>query len=94
MLGLDDIHLPVVDAIADEDIPVAKGLTEFVRCSLSGPSGRQIVRVTGSQSSGVLRSMSLGDALLISPPGRGLIERGETVRVLVLSESTSRELPV
>jgi molybdopterin biosynthesis enzyme len=84
----------VVEAVAGENISVAKGLTEFVRCSLSGLPGGQVARVTGSQSSGVLRSMSLGDALLISPPGTGVIERGAAVRVLLLAHNDSREQPV
>jgi molybdopterin molybdotransferase len=94
MLGLEEIHLPVIEAVAGENISVAKGLTEFVRCSLSGLPGEQVARVTGSQSSGVLRSMSLGDALLISPPGTGVIECGAAVRVLLLAHNESRERPV
>jgi molybdopterin molybdotransferase len=87
MMGLSELHLPILDAVADEDIKVAQGLTEFVRCTLSNHR----VRTTGSQSSGALRSMSLGDALLVSPPGRGQIKSGDAVRVMVLSPQDRAE---
>lgn len=91
MLGLAKLHLPAVDAVADEDFKVAQGLTEFVRCTLAGGRGDYRVRPTGSQSSGVLRSMSLGDALLVSPPGSGVIKQGDAVRVILLSPQDSTE---
>ncbi len=94
MLGLSALHLPVVDAVADEDIKVAESLTEFVRCTLSGDPGAYHVRVTGTQSSGVLRSMSLGEALLVSPAGRGKIVRGDRARVILLAEQASSSLPI
>jgi molybdopterin molybdotransferase len=94
MLGSGTPHLPVVEATADEDIAVAESLTEFVRCTLSGPPEGYRVRVTGTQSSGVLRSMSLGEALLISPPGSGRIKRGERARVILLAEQAASSPPV
>jgi molybdopterin molybdotransferase len=93
MLGLSAPHLPVVDAIADDDMAVTESMTEFVRCTLSGSPGSYRVRATGTQSSGVLRSMSLGDALLISPPGRRKIERGDAVRVILLAEQATSSPP-
>lgn len=94
MLGLAQLHLPMVDATADEDIKVAESMTEFVRCILSGPSGSYRVRVTGTQSSGVLRSMSLGDALLVSPAGKGAIKLGDSVRVMLIGERGGSTPPV
>lgn len=94
MLGVHEPHLPVVEATADEDINVAASMTEFVRCTLSGPPADYRVRVTGTQSSGVLRSMSLGEALLISPPGAGRIKRGDRAQVILLTERAGSSLPV
>jgi molybdopterin molybdotransferase len=85
MQGLTRIHLPVVTATAAENVRTADGLTEFVRCMLEGEPGCYQARPTGSQSSGVLRSLSLGDGLMISPPEVRIIERGNPVRVMLLS---------
>ena len=84
MLGLTGLHLPVVSATAAESVRTAEGLTEFVRCTLDGESGAYRVRPTGSQGSHVLRSLSLGEALLISPPEVGTIASGSAVRVMLL----------
>jgi molybdopterin molybdotransferase len=84
MLGLKQLHLPVVTATAAESIRTAEGLTEFTRCTLAGEPGAYHARSTGSQSSGVMRSMSLGDGLLIAPPAVRTIEAGSPVRVLLL----------
>jgi molybdopterin molybdotransferase len=85
MLGLEQVHLPVVTATAAESIRTAEGLTEFTRCTLAGEPGAYVARSTGSQSSGVMRSMSLGDGLLIAPPQVRTIEAGSLVRVLLLN---------
>jgi molybdopterin molybdotransferase len=94
MMGFERLHLPTVTAIADEDIKTAPGLTEFVRCMLDGELGAYRARVTGSQSSGVLRSMSLGHGLIIAPPEVGTIARGSTVRVMLLHTEAAAEPPV
>lgn len=94
MLGLSALHLPVVEATLDEEITATESLTEFVRCTLSGPPEAYRVRVTGTQSSGVLRSMSLGEALLISPPGCGRIAKGARARVILLAEQSTSSPPV
>jgi molybdopterin molybdotransferase len=85
MLGLSALHLPVVNATAAESVRTAEGLTEFVRCTLEGKPGAYLVRPTGSQGSHVLRSLSMGEALLISPPEVGTIAGGSAVRVMLLS---------
>lgn len=84
MQGLEQLHLPAVQATAAEKIRTAEGLTEFIRCTLEGEPGRYAARSTGSQSSGVLRSVSLGDGLLIAPPDVGTIAPGSPVRVMLL----------
>jgi len=85
MQGLAHLHLPAVPATAAESVRTAEGVTEFVRCFLTGEPGAYLARVTGSQGSHVLRSLSLSDALLISPPQIGTIQAGSEVRVMLLS---------
>lgn len=84
MIGHKRLFLPVVHALVEEDIPKAKGLTEFVRCRLSQVNGHYQVHSTGSQSSGVLSSLSLGEGLAIGPAELPLLPQGMTVKVLVL----------
>src|SRR5262249_35256863 len=84
MQGLQRLHLPMVDATLDEPVRTASGLTEFVRCLVEGEPGTYHVRATGSQSSGVLRSLSLGQGLIVAPPERTTLEGGSRVRVMLL----------
>ncbi len=94
MQGLEHLHLAAVEATAAEQIRTAEGLTEFVRCTLEGEPGRYRARSTGSQSSGVLRSLSVGEGLLIAPPEVGTIAAGSPVRVLLLDGGEVAALPV
>jgi molybdopterin molybdotransferase len=94
MQGLDQLHLPVVSATADADFQAAQGLTEFVRCTLEGEPGAYRVRPTGSQSSGVLRSLSLGQGLIVVPPEVGSVRRDSVVRVILLNADAAAQPPV
>lgn len=61
----------------------AQGKKVFRRGVLSF-EGELVVRTTGNQSSGVLRSMALGNALVVLPPDRDARE-GERVEVIPLT---------
>ncbi len=95
MTGHKKLFLPVVHATVEGDIPKAKGLTEFVRCPLSQTGGHYRVHSTGSQSSGVLSSLSLGEGLIIGPAELPLLPKGMSVKVLVLNSDsfTGEESP-
>ena len=95
MTGHEKPFLPVVSATVGEDIPKAKGLTEFVRCKLVMTNGRHEAHSTGSQSSGVLSSLSLGEGLIIGPTELPLLPKGMSVKVLVLDgdQFAGNELP-
>ena len=60
----------------------ARGMTEFVRCVLDGPAHRLRARASGSQSSGVLSSMCVGNGLLVGPPESEVLEDGSRHPVL------------
>jgi molybdopterin molybdotransferase len=94
MQGFERLHLPVVDATLDDTMHTANGLTEFVRCTLEGEPGAYRARATGSQSSGVLRSLSLGQGLIVAPPEVTTIERGSIVRVMLLNGDAGAVAPV
>jgi molybdopterin molybdotransferase len=82
--GRDDVYPLVQWVELGEEIRTASHLTELVRCAVEEESGKIRVRPTGTQSSGALRSMSLADGLVISPPGHSRHAVGEQMRMIRL----------
>jgi len=93
MMGMTEVHLPAVEATLIEGVRKAESFTEFVRCSFEGSRSDMRVRSTGSQSSGVLRSMSVGDGLIVGPPGVAELASGARVRVMMLDPATGSADP-
>ncbi|HUI27601.1 MAG TPA: gephyrin-like molybdotransferase Glp [Candidatus Kryptonia bacterium] len=93
MMGMERVHLPTVTATVDSGINTASGMTEFVRCVVERHEAAYHVRPTASQSSAVLRSLSAGEGLLISPPEQTTIAPGDTARVILLAAEGSVEPP-
>jgi molybdopterin molybdotransferase len=93
MMGLAKVHLPSTGATLAEAVKTSESLTEFVRCSLEGSPDDYQVRSTGTQSSGVLRSLSLGDALIVAPPGAAALDAGARVRVVLLGGDGAAATP-
>lgn len=76
---------PRVRVRMEASVRTARELTEFVRCRLGeDASGRKLAGSTGTQSSGALRSLSLADALVISPPGVAELRSGDEADALLL----------
>jgi molybdopterin molybdotransferase len=83
MCGRAAIHLPTVDAVFSDAYAARGDLTHFPRVRLSREAGGPLsASLTGSQSSGVLTSMSAADALAVIPPGG--LQPGDRVRCIVL----------
>jgi molybdopterin molybdotransferase len=95
MMGWRRIFPPVITAVLAEDVPKAAGLTEFVRCRIRQRNGQYLVSSTGSQSSGVLSSLSQGGGLIVGPPEPKVLSRGSEVKVIVLNdeELAAEEVP-
>jgi molybdopterin molybdotransferase len=93
MLGAEHVHLASAAATLAETVKKAAGLTEFVRCSLDGPPEDYRARSTGTQSSGALRSLSIGDALIVGPPEDDVLRAGARVRVVVLAPDRGAATP-
>jgi molybdopterin molybdotransferase len=93
MMGFARVHLPSTAATLAETVKKAAGLTEFVRCSLEGPPDDYRARSTGTQSSGALRSLSLGDGLIVGPPDADLLRAGERVRVVMMATDAAVATP-
>ncbi len=84
MMGHEQIFRPTVEAVLKEDIRKKPGRRHFMRAYLSFEKGGYSVSLTGSQSSGVLKSMVKANALMVIPEDQEIVKAGEKVRVQVL----------
>jgi molybdopterin molybdotransferase len=87
LAGHTELGRPELAAIAGERLAKKPGREHYVRVFLAPSADGVVARTTGSQSSGVLRSMTLADGLLVFPAGASEIAEGERARVIVLDES-------
>jgi molybdopterin molybdotransferase len=84
MMGYNKLFLPVAEATLEHDIEKRHHLKEFIRCRIRRENGQLFVSSTGTQSSGVLRSLSLAEGLIVAHEEQELLTRGSQVPVLVL----------
>ena len=84
MSGATAKPMPLLRAECATDIRKKPGRTEYQRgiVTRDGDSGEWQVRVTGSQGSGILRSMSEANGLVVLHHGQGNVAAGERVDVL------------
>jgi molybdopterin biosynthesis enzyme len=74
-----------VPVVLDEEVVLRAPLTHYLRCVLADDADEQLhARLTGSQSSGMLTSMSAAEALLVVPPDPLLYGAGSRLRALPL----------
>ena len=87
MMGQPIKPRPVVEAITDSRITNLDDPRRFyARCILERRDADWHVRLTGGQGSGILTSMSLGNALTVIPEDIDVVEPGERIQVMVLDE--------
>lgn len=80
--GVSPLPEPVMfEAAAAETIHKRPGRREFLRGQLATTDGRNVVRLAGTQGSGVLRSMSEANCFIVLPEERGDVAAGEPVLV-------------
>ncbi len=84
MMGHKKLFLPVNQATLEHDIHKHHRLKEFIRCRIRRENGRLFVSSTGTQSSGVLRSLSLAEGLIVAHEKEQLLAKGSAVPVIVL----------
>ena len=83
MSGASAAPLPMLKAATTEAIRKKSGRTEYQRGIVSQASNGQLqVRITGSQGSGILRSMSVANGLVVLHHDLGNVEAGGLVDVL------------
>lgn len=83
MMGAQSDQLPVLRAVSQSDIRKKPGRTEYQRGILSRDSnGLPQVRITGAQGSGILRSMSEANCIVLLSHQQDGIKAGDTVDIL------------
>ncbi len=86
MMGHDCLFLPVVRARLNHDIKTARGLKEFVRCRLDEADGRFFASSTGTQSSGVLRSLSQAQCLVVAREDQTVLRKNSHAPAILLDQ--------
>jgi len=91
MMGADAdaASLPLLRVAAQAPIRKRRGRTEYQRGILErDASGQQHVRVTGSQGSGILRSMTQANCMIVLPAEQGPVAAGELVDIVLFQGLT------
>jgi molybdopterin molybdotransferase len=82
MMGADPTPAPLLSVASAGAIRKKAGRTEYQRGILAqGPDGRREVRLTGAQGSGILRSMSEANCMVVLHDEQGNIAAGDMVDV-------------
>jgi molybdopterin molybdotransferase len=83
MMGAQSDPLPLLQARSEGAIRKKPGRTEYQRGILyQAEDGSRRVRITGSQGSGILRSMSEANCMVVLDHERGNVQAGDMVDVL------------
>jgi len=84
MMGASSTALPQMRVSSQSAIRKKPGRTEYQRgILLLDANGRQQVRITGAQGSGILRSMSEANCMVILQHEQGNVAAGDMVDVLL-----------
>lgn len=87
MQGHTRILRPTVTAVSAQDIKKGAGVKNFLRAVVEKEKGRYIVRLTGEQGSGILKSMVAANAFIVLDEKTIAVKKGEKVTVQVLDGS-------
>jgi len=83
MGGATSAPLPLLRAVSEAPLRKKPGRTEYQRGIVSqAADGRWQVRITGAQGSGILRSMSEANGMVVLHHSQGNVESGELVDVI------------
>lgn len=84
LMGAARTSLPVVNAVLREEIRKKLDRTHFIRARFMVEGGEFHVTTTGPQGSGILRSMSEANCLIILPAGVERAVAGERVSIQLI----------
>ena len=86
MSGATPQPLPLLRAVSEEALRKKPGRTEYQRGIVrQADDGRWTVRITGAQGSGILRSMSEANGMVVLHHGQGHVAAGDLVDVIPFS---------
>jgi molybdopterin molybdotransferase len=85
MMGAKKIEKPFVNAVLKEDIKKKAGRTHFIRGYFTIENGDMHVSTTGPQGSGILRSMSEANCLIVLPMNVEKVNSGEKVLIQLIN---------
>jgi molybdopterin molybdotransferase len=86
MTGQRALFRATLRARLEGDLDKKPGRLHFVRVRLRREGDEVVATATGNQSSGVLRSLTLAQGLLIFPEDASALRSGDSVSVQVLDE--------
>jgi molybdenum cofactor synthesis domain-containing protein len=84
MMGKKNIAKPGVEAILEDTVKNDAGRRIYDRAIVVRRDGHYYARLTGPQGSGILKSMSLANGLVLIPEEKAAVKKGETVQALML----------
>lgn len=85
MMGSDKLDKPLVNAVLEEEIRKKPDRKHFIRGYFTIRDGSLYVNTTGPQGSGILRSMSIANCLIIIPIGVDRVKAGELVTIQLIN---------
>ncbi|WP_151632084.1 molybdopterin molybdotransferase MoeA [Noviherbaspirillum aerium] len=84
MMGAEENRLPLMRVASESPIRKKPGRTEYQRGIVAtGADGVQRVRITGSQGSGILRSMSEANCIVVLHHDQDTVHAGDMVDVIL-----------
>ena len=84
LMGAKKIEKPLIKAVLKEDLKKKGERAHYIRANFTIENGEFYVSTTGPQGSGILRSMSEANCLIILPIGIERVNAGESVPVQLI----------
>ena len=84
MMGKINFAKPSVAVIMEDSLNNNAGRRLYDRVIVTRRDGRYYARLTGSQGSHILNSMSLANGLVIIPEDKKLVSKGDTLQAIML----------
>ena len=84
MMGKKNLAKPTIEAVIENPVVNSDGRRIFARAVVEKRQGEYFARLTGSQGSGILTSMSLANGLVIVLEDKAGVEAGDIVQVMML----------
>lgn len=90
MQGHTRIFRQTFKAVSAQDIKKSPGMKNLIRAVVQRGKNRIVARVTGNQSSGVLKSMVVANAFIVLAENVSFVKKGDEVVVQMLDETLNR----